>query len=61
MSTSLAETYVAKRLEHTFRSLDARIKKLDRRGIHMTPHERELATELKRARLAVLDRLSSIR
>jgi len=55
------QTYMARRLEHTFRTLDARIKKLDRRGSHMTPSERTLSQELKRARLQVLDRLSALR
>lgn len=54
------QNYMAQRLEHTFRTLDARIKKLDRRGSHMTPNDRALATELKRARLAILDRMSSM-
>lgn len=56
-----ATNYMAQRLEHTFRTLDARIKKLDRRGAHMTPSEQTLATELKRARLAVLDKMSTLR
>lgn len=54
------QNYMAQRLEHTFRTLDARIKKLDRRGSHMTPNDRALATELKRARLAILDRMSAM-
>lgn len=55
-----AMDYMAQRLENSYRSIDARIKKLDRRA-HLTPSERSLATELKRARLAILDRLSSLR
>ena len=55
-----AMDYMAQRLENTYRSLDARIKKLDRRA-HLTPSERTLAVELKRARLAVLDRLTTLR
>ena len=54
------QNYLAQRLEHTFRTLDARIKKLDRRGSHMTPAEQLLATKLKRARLQVLDRMSAL-
>lgn len=54
------EKYLARRLELTFRTLDARIKKLDRRGMHMTPLEQSLATALKRERLAVLDKLSAL-
>jgi len=62
MQRSLAQdNYVQTRLEHTYRSLDARIKKLDRRGIRMTPSERLLARKLKRDRLAILDQLSAIR
>jgi hypothetical protein len=52
--------YLTQRLELTFRTLDARIKKLDGRA-HMTPSEQMLAARLKRARLAVLDRLSAMR
>lgn len=60
MQKAVAEKYVANRLEHTFRSLDARIKKLDRRA-HMTPEERALAAKLKRDRLKVLDRMTALK
>ena len=54
------QNYMAQRLENTYRTLDARIKKLDRRGSHMTPNDHLLSTQLKRARLAILDRISSL-
>jgi uncharacterized protein YdcH (DUF465 family) len=41
-------------------TLDQRIKKLDRRGDHLTPPERELSTELKKLRLLAKDKLASL-
>jgi uncharacterized protein YdcH (DUF465 family) len=46
-------------LEARHRTLDLRIKKLDRRGMHMTPHEQLQTTELKKLRLATKDKLFS--
>ena len=60
LQTLVQGSYESHRLELTFRAIDARIKKLDRRGALMSPAERTLATNLKRARLAVLDRMSAI-
>jgi uncharacterized protein YdcH (DUF465 family) len=47
-------------LELRHRSLDQQIHKLDRRGGHMTPQEREQATELKKQRLAMKDALYAL-
>ena len=47
-------------LEAQARSLELQIKKLDRRGFHLTPPERELSLELKKLRLAAKDRLQTI-
>jgi uncharacterized protein YdcH (DUF465 family) len=47
-------------LELQHRTLDRQIHKLDRRGDHMTPHEREQATELKKRRLATKDQLYAL-
>ena len=48
-------------LESIHRSLDLQIRKLERRGYHMTPPEQLRATELKKLRLATKDRLSDLR
>jgi hypothetical protein len=48
-------------LESIHRSLDLEIRKLERRGYHMTPPEQQRATELKKLRLATKDRLSDLR
>jgi hypothetical protein len=48
-------------LEAQSRSLDLEIKKLDRRGSHMTPPEHMRAVELKKLRLAAKDRLGTLR
>ncbi len=48
-------------LETIHRSLDLQIKKLERRGYHMTPADELRATELKKLRLATKDRLSDLR
>jgi len=47
-------------LELRHRALEKEIHKLDRRGIHMTPHDRERASELKKHRLATKDQLYSL-
>jgi uncharacterized protein YdcH (DUF465 family) len=47
-------------LELRHRTLDQQIHKLDRRGEHMTPRERERATELKKRRLAAKDQLYAL-
>jgi uncharacterized protein YdcH (DUF465 family) len=44
-------------LELRHRALDQEIHKLDRRGIHMTPQDRERASELKKRRLVTKDQL----
>jgi uncharacterized protein YdcH (DUF465 family) len=48
-------------LETQHRSLDQEIKRLERRGMHMTPPEQERAHELKKARLATKDRIVDMR
>ena len=48
-------------LEAQHRSLDEQITRLERRGIHMTPSERETASQLKKLRLATKDRLVDMR
>jgi hypothetical protein len=48
-------------LEAASRRLELQIKKLDRRGSHITPPEQMRATELKKLRLAAKDRLMSLR
>ncbi len=47
-------------LELRHRTLDQQIHKLDRRGEHMTPLEREQAAELKKRRLATKDQLYAL-
>jgi uncharacterized protein YdcH (DUF465 family) len=47
-------------LELRHRTLDREIHKLDRRGEHMTPLERERATELKKRRLVTKDQLYAL-
>jgi uncharacterized protein YdcH (DUF465 family) len=47
-------------LELRHRTLDKQIHELDRRGEHMTPPERERATELKKRRLATKDQLYAL-
>jgi uncharacterized protein YdcH (DUF465 family) len=47
-------------LENEHRVLDRQIKKLNHRGIHMTPGEQVEAVELKKLRLATKDRLASV-
>ncbi len=44
-------------LETQHRVLDLRIKRLERRGARMSEVERQLATRLKREKLAMKDRL----
>ena len=44
-------------LELRHRALDRAIHELDRRGAHMTPEDRERATELKKRRLLTKDQL----
>lgn len=44
-------------LESQHRSLDREIKRLERRGMHMTPPEQERTVELKKRRLVTKDRL----
>jgi uncharacterized protein YdcH (DUF465 family) len=48
-------------LELRHRTLDALIHKLDRRGQHMTPEDRQRASELKKQRLETKDRIYAIR
>jgi hypothetical protein len=48
-------------LEARYRNLDSEIHKLDRRGDHMTPIDRERASHLKKLRLATRDQLDAIR
>jgi hypothetical protein len=40
--------------------VDAQIKKLDRRGAHITPPERALSLELKKLRLVLKDRIDEL-
>lgn len=51
----------AQELEAQARALEAQIKKLDRRGFHATPSERESVVALKKLRLAAKDRLADVR
>jgi hypothetical protein len=48
-------------LEAESRTLEQQIRKLDRRGAHITPPEQMRATELKKLRLAAKDRLGELR
>ena len=48
-------------LETIHHSLDLQIKKLERRGYHMTPPEQLRALELKKLRLATKDKISDLR
>jgi hypothetical protein len=47
-------------LELRHRTLDREIHKLDRRGEHMTPLERERSNELKKRRLVTKDQLYAL-
>jgi uncharacterized protein YdcH (DUF465 family) len=47
-------------LQDAHRTLDKEIHKLDRRGLHMTPEDRERSTELKKRRLVTKDRLYAL-
>jgi uncharacterized protein YdcH (DUF465 family) len=47
-------------LELRHRTLDKEIHKLDRRGEHMTPLDRERSIELKKRRLATKDQLYAL-
>jgi uncharacterized protein YdcH (DUF465 family) len=46
-------------LETEHRTLDRQIKKLNHRGIHMTPEEQQTVSELKKLRLVTKDRLAT--
>lgn len=48
-------------LENRYRSLDLEIKRLERRGMHMTPPEQMRATYLKKHRLVTMDQLAEIK
>jgi uncharacterized protein YdcH (DUF465 family) len=48
-------------LEAQSRSLEHQIRKLDRRGAHITPPEQMRSTELKKLRLAAKDKLGELR
>jgi Protein of unknown function (DUF465) len=48
-------------LESRYRSLDLEIKRLERRGMHMTPPEQLRAIELKKHRLVTMDLLADIK
>jgi hypothetical protein len=48
-------------LENKTRLLELQIRKLDRRGAHMTPPEHLRSVELKKQRLAMKDRLIELR
>ncbi len=48
-------------LEAHSRMLDLQIKKLERRGAHITPPEQQREIELKKLRLLAKDRLDEIR
>jgi uncharacterized protein YdcH (DUF465 family) len=62
-STDFGARYLCERAslaelaEHA-RTIEHQIKKLDRRGAHLTPSEEARAHQLKRLRLAVKDRLA---
>lgn len=47
-------------LENEHRLLDRQIKKLNHRGVHLTPIEQVRVLQLKKLRLATKDRLASI-
>ena len=55
------ESHLEAHLEAQSRSLDLQIKKLERRGWHITPPEQARATELKKLRLLAKDRLHDLR
>ena len=48
-------------LERRHHSLESQIHELDRRGMHMSPEDRQRALELKKQRLAMKDKLFAIR
>lgn len=47
-------------LEAQHRMLDLQIRRLERRGLRMTPPERDQASALKRLKLATKDRLAEL-
>ena len=48
-------------LETQHRSLDQEIRRLERRGMHMTPPDLDRASQLKKIRLATKDKLIDLR
>ncbi len=46
-------------LEARHRALDLQIRKIERRGVHMTPADRAHAAELKKMKLATKDELAA--
>lgn len=48
-------------LELRNHTLDRQIHEIERRGLHMSPSDRDRATELKKQRLATKDQLYAIR
>jgi uncharacterized protein YdcH (DUF465 family) len=47
-------------LQSRHRTLDLEIHKLDRRGLRMTPEDRERSAELKKRRLVTKDQLYAL-
>ncbi len=60
MKIATAHLTASELMQHA-RTIDAQIKKLDRRGSHITPPEEARAHELKKLRLVVKDRLATSR
>jgi hypothetical protein len=57
MKIATAHLTASELVQHA-RTIEAQIKKLDRRGSHITPNEEVRAHELKKLRLVVKDRIA---
>jgi hypothetical protein len=53
--------FTVNELETRNHQLEREIKRLDRRGMHMTPPEQQRAVELKKLRLVTKDKLAALR
>ena len=61
MKYAFALARTAQELQHQHHALDLELRRIERRGMRMTPSERSRAAELKKLKLAAKDRLAKIR
>jgi uncharacterized protein YdcH (DUF465 family) len=61
MKHAFAFGHTAQDLQHQHHALDLELRRIERRGLRMTPSERARAQELKKLKLAAKDRLASLR